>query len=83
MGQLVYTSLLLIVRAVVLECSVKKVFLEISQNSQENTGARVSFSIKLLIGKDTLTVAQVFSCEICEISRNTFSFGTPLLAASE
>ena len=28
-------------------CSVKKVFLEISQNSQENTRARVSFLIKL------------------------------------
>ena len=27
-------------------CSVKKVFLEISQNSQENTCARVSFLIK-------------------------------------
>ena len=27
-------------------CSVKKVFLEISQNSQENTCIRVSFSIK-------------------------------------
>ena len=25
------------------KCSVKKVFLEISQNSQENTRARVSF----------------------------------------
>ena len=29
-------------------CSVKKVFLEISQNSQENTYARVSFLIKRL-----------------------------------
>ena len=29
--------------AVVRRCSVKKVFLEISQNSQENTSARVSF----------------------------------------
>ena len=29
-------------------CSVKKVFLEISQNSLENTCARVSFLIKLL-----------------------------------
>ena len=29
--------------AVVQRCSVKKVFLEISQNSQENTCARVSF----------------------------------------
>ena len=28
-------------------CSVKKVFLEISENSQENTCARVSFLIKL------------------------------------
>ena len=28
-------------------CSVKKLFLEISQNSQENTSARVSFLIKL------------------------------------
>ena len=28
-------------------CSVKKVFLEISQNSQENTSARVSFLSKL------------------------------------
>ena len=33
--------------AVVWRCSVKKVFLEISQNSQENTCARVSFLIKL------------------------------------
>ena len=38
-------------------CSVKKVFLEISQNSQENTCAQV---------------AQVFSCEFCEISKNKF-----------
>ena len=29
-------------------CSVKKVFLEILQNSQENTYARVSFLIKLI-----------------------------------
>ena len=28
-------------------CSVKKVFLKISQNSQENNCARVSFLIKL------------------------------------
>ena len=34
--------------AVVQRCSVKKVFLEISQNSQENTCARVSFLITLL-----------------------------------
>ena len=33
--------------AVVQMCSVKKMFLEISQNSQENTYARDSFLIKL------------------------------------
>ena len=32
---------------VVQRCSVKKVFLTVSQNSQENTCARVSFLIKL------------------------------------
>ena len=33
--------------AVIQRCSVEKIFLEISQNSQENTSARVSFLIKL------------------------------------
>ena len=33
--------------AVAQMCSIKKVFLEISQNSQENTCARVSLLIKL------------------------------------
>ena len=42
-------------------------FLEISQNSQENTCARVSCNF---IKKETL--AQVFSCDIYEISKNTF-----------
>ena len=53
-------------------CSVKKVFLEISQNPQENTWGRVSFLIKLqtsfFIKKETL--AQVFSCDFCQISKN-------------
>ena len=35
------------IEAVIQTCSAKKVFLEISQNSQENTCARVSFLIKL------------------------------------
>ena len=35
--------------AVVLRCSVKKVFLRILQNSQENTCARVSLLIKLQV----------------------------------
>ena len=60
--------------AVVKRCSAKNVFLEISQNSQENFCASVSFLIKLqacnFIKKETL--AQVFSCEFYEISKNTF-----------
>ena len=61
--------------AVVWRCSVEKVLLEISQNSQENTCARVSFLIKWqawglqLYEKETLT--QVFSCEFCENVKNT------------
>ena len=75
---------------VVRGCSVKKVFLEISQISQENTCARVPFLIKLqalglmpeacnFIKKEAL--AQVFSCEVCEVSKNTF-FYRPLPAAA-
>ena len=55
----------------------KKVFLEILQNSQENTCARVSFFDKVaglrlatLLRKDTRT--KVFSCEFWEFSNNTF-----------
>ena len=44
-------------------CSVKKVFLEISQNAQENTCIKVSFFRSL---------AQVFSWEFWGISKNTF-----------
>ena len=36
-----------ITEAVTQRCSVKKIFLEISQNSHENTCARVSFLIEL------------------------------------
>ena len=42
---------------------MKKVFLQISQNSQETTCARVSLF---------LTLAYVFSSEFCAISKNTF-----------
>ena len=56
-------------------------FLEISQNSQENTFARVSFLIKWQAWKETL--AQVFSCEFYKISKNTFSYRTPPVAAFE
>ena len=58
-------------------CSVKKMFLETSQNSQENT---CSSGLQLYFKKKTL--AQVFSCEFCEVSKNTYSYRTPLVAAS-
>ena len=61
--------------AVVQSCSVKKVFLEISQNSQENTFARVSFLKSCR--------PEVFSCEFSENSKNTFFLGTTLVAASD
>ena len=60
----------------------KKVFLKVLQNSQENTCARDSFLIKLqaetcnFISKETL--AQLLSCEFCEIFKNTFCYRKPL-----
>ena len=75
--------------AVVRRYSVEKVFLEISQNLQENTCARVSFLIKLralvlacnFIKKEIVT--QMFSCEFCEISKKIFFYRTHAVAASE
>ena len=59
-------------------------FIEILQNSQENTCARDSFLVKFqacnFIRNESL--AQVFSCEFCEISKNTFFYGTPPVADS-
>ena len=59
--------------------SLKKMFLKISQNSQENTFIGFSFLIKLqacrLAGCNFIkkeTPIQAFSCEFCEIFRNTF-----------
>ena len=56
---------------------MKKGVLEISQNSQEKTCTRVIFLNKVaglqacnFIKKETL--AQVLSCEFCEISKNNF-----------
>ena len=54
-----------------------------SQNSQENTCARVSFLIKVQAWGLKKTLAEVFSCEFCYISNNTFFHRTPLVAASE
>ena len=58
-------------------CSKEKIFLKILQNSQENICAKVSFLIQCcrnqacnFIKKETL--AQVFSCEFCEIFKIIF-----------
>ena len=54
--------------------SIKKVFLEISQNSNENTCDRVTFSIKLQPSGLQLyrrrALAHVFSCEFCKITKS-------------
>ena len=60
--------------------SSRKVFLKISQNSQEKNCGRVSFLLKKSIKKET--VAQVFSCEFYEILKSTFLYRTSLVAAS-
>ena len=56
-------------------CSVKKVFFKFSQNSQENSCARVSFLIKLQTSGNfvqKVALAQVFSYDFGEIFMNTF-----------
>ena len=72
-------SNLLYLEAVTQMYSVKKVFLEILQSSQENTCVRASVLINF-IKKETLS--QVFSCEFCKIYKNTFSYRTTSVAAS-
>ena len=59
--------------------SVEKMFLKISQNLQESTCARVSFFN--FIKKEAL--AQVFSCEFCEIFKNIISADHIRATASE
>ena len=61
------SGLMLKIEAVVRRCSAEKVFLEISQNSQENTCASISFLIKL---------------QAWGISKYAFFYRTPLVAAS-
>ena len=56
-------------------CPSKKVFLKISQYSQENTCVGVNFIKK--------TPTQVFSYEYCKIFKNSFFYRTSAVAASE
>ena len=62
-------------------CSVKKVFLIFSQNSQESTCARVA-GLKACNFVQKETFAQVLFGEFSEIFKNTFFHRTPLVAAS-
>ena len=52
---------------IVQRCSVKKVFLEILQNSQENTCTRISFLVKegALKSPACNFIKKVFFCKIC------------------
>ena len=67
--------------------SAKNVFLKISLNAQKNTCSRVIFYYEVAgLGHATLLkkrLAQLFSCECCEIFKNTFFQATLLVAASE
>ena len=68
------------------EVFCKKSVLGIFANSQENACARIIFFNKVAGLSQQLykkeTPAQVFSCEFCEISKNTFPYKTPTVAAS-
>ena len=57
-------------------CFCEWMFLFVSFCSYDFVNGATLFFIK----KETL--AQVFSCEFCEISKNTFSYRTPPVAAS-
>ena len=65
--------------AVARRCSIKKVFLEILQNSQESDWARLPPAYNFIL-KEALP--QLLSCEFCKISKNTFYCRTPPVAAS-
>ena len=69
----------LLVEAAVQKCSVKKLFLKISQNSQENSSARVSFLIKKnykkawnFIKKETLLWHRCFPVNFAKFLRPLF-----------
>ena len=64
----------------------KKVFLKISQISQESTWLESLFNKVVDLRPATLlkkSLQHIFSCENCEIFKNTFFHRTTLLAACE
>ena len=54
-------------------------FVQFNQSTTVTNWGNTSQACNFII-KETLT--QVFSCEFCEISKNTFLYRTPLVAAS-
>ena len=75
-------------KAVAERCSAKKVFLGISQNSQENICARVSFLIKLQVSASVCNFIKK-ETDICvflwilRTFKNNFSYRIPPVAASD
>ena len=61
---------------VVRRCSVKKAFVKL-------TGKHLCQSLFFNNFIKKVTLAQVFSCEFCEIFKNTFFHRAPLMAASK
>ena len=54
-----------------------------SEIKKVETNAMQMKTLKHLPHMQNETLVQVFSCEFCEISKNTFLHRTPLVAASE
>ena len=69
--------------AVVQRCSVKKVFLEISQNSSENTCTRTSFFLVTMILKKSIFEFQTFLIEHLWTTASVHWKTNPFLAISE
>ena len=69
--------------AVARRCSVKKLFLEISQNSQENTLKETLAQVFSCNFIKNVTLAQVFDSEFGERSKNTFSYRKPPVVTSD
>ena len=76
-SQFSYCSLIWMLRSSHQRCSAKKVFLEISRNSQETTCARISFLIKLQAAPATLLKKRLW--HRCFPVNFTKSIRTPFL----
>ena len=69
--------------AVTQGCCARKGVLWNFANTEENACVRVSFLIRLqALLEEKEALSQVFSCELCQISKNNFSYRTRLVATS-